>query len=114
MPDGPNYPTPIFLKLAPAIRTRIAAIDTSTAVNRFLTLDQIRDRAAWRERFFAVLVARFSAFALALAAVGLYAMLSYVVTLQQRAIGIRIARVTRAVRRPCEPGHRAPRRVSGA
>jgi putative ABC transport system permease protein len=79
------------LKLAPAIRARIAAIDGTIAVNRFLTLDQIRDRAAWRERFFAALVACFSAFALTLAAVGFYAMLSYVVTLQRREIGIRIA-----------------------
>jgi ABC-type antimicrobial peptide transport system permease subunit len=70
-------------------------------VNRFLTLDQLRDRAAWRERFSAVLVTCFTGVALLLAAVGFYATLSYVVTLQHREIGIRIAlgASTSAVRR---------------
>ncbi len=79
------------LKLAPAIRARIASIDPAISVDRFLTLDEVRDRSAWRERFFAVLTACFTAFATILSAVGFYATLAYVVTLQRREIGIRLA-----------------------
>jgi hypothetical protein len=43
------------------------------------------------ERFFAVLTACFTAFAIILSGVGFYATLAYVVTLQRREIGIRFA-----------------------
>jgi ABC-type antimicrobial peptide transport system permease subunit len=73
------------------LRATIAALDRTIVVSHVSTLEQIRDRVSWRERFFAVLVTAFTAIALMLAAVGLYAMLSYVVSLQRHEIGIRIA-----------------------
>ncbi len=79
------------LKLAKAIRTRIAAVDSSIAVSRVLTLEEILTRVSWRERFLAVLVTCFTAIALVLAAAGFYATLSYVVALQRHEIGIRMA-----------------------
>jgi putative ABC transport system permease protein len=79
------------LQLVPALRTLITAIDRSISVSRVLTLEQIRERASWRQRFFSVLMTCFTGIALMLAAVGFYAMLSYSVSLQRQEIAVRIA-----------------------
>jgi putative ABC transport system permease protein len=79
------------LRLAPALRTVITGIDHSISVSGVLTLEQLRERASWRQRFFSVLMTSFTGIALLLAAVGFYAMLSYSVSLQRHEIGIRIA-----------------------
>ena len=79
------------LQLAPALRTLITGIDRSISVSRVLTLEQIRERASWRQRFFSVLMTCFTGIALILAAVGFYAMLSYSVFLQRQEIAVRIA-----------------------
>jgi putative ABC transport system permease protein len=79
------------IRLAPALRTVITGIDRSISVSRVLTLEQIRERASWRQRFFSVLMTCFTGIALMLAAVGFFAMLSYSVSLQRHEIGVRIA-----------------------
>lgn len=76
--------------LAPWIRAQVASLDPHLPV----AIETMRDRVDEqneRPRFVTVLVALFATFGLALAAVGLYGLMAFVVTQQTREIGIRMA-----------------------
>jgi putative ABC transport system permease protein len=79
------------LKMVKDIQGKIAGVDKDLAISQVYTLEQIVDRVAWQDRFWTVLLGAFSTLAIVLAAVGLYAVLSYTVSLNSHEIGIRMA-----------------------
>src|SRR5262249_26908699 len=79
------------LAIAPAARQAIAAIDPQQPVSLVRTMDDIIELDVASRHQQATLMTTFAALALLLASLGLYGVLSYVVTNRSREIGLRIA-----------------------
>lgn len=77
--------------LPSAIRRELALIDSNQPIAQFRLLDEIVAESLARPRFALSLVGGFSLIALLIAAVGLYAVMSYRVAQQTRNLGIRLA-----------------------
>jgi predicted permease len=74
-----------------SIRATIRGIDQTLAINNFRTVNQQVERSLNTEHILATLTGSFSTLALLLSLVGLYGVMSFVVTQRTREIGIRLA-----------------------
>jgi len=78
-------------ELVPTIRTTLREADNNLAPDAIFTMEERVLRGLARPRLYAILLGGFAAFALIVAGVGLFGVLSYVVAQRSRELALRIA-----------------------
>jgi len=77
--------------LLPAIRRELATLDRDIPLAKVLTMSDLLDQSLAPSRFRSALVGAFAAFAMILAALGVYGVMAYTLTCRTSEIGIRVA-----------------------
>ncbi|HEV2349241.1 MAG TPA: ABC transporter permease [Terriglobia bacterium] len=77
--------------MASAVRDALKPLDPNLPANEFRPLQTLVDKAVSPRRFILILLSGFSAFALILASLGIYAVVSYSVSQRTQEFGIRMA-----------------------
>ena len=78
------------LSLTSAVRNQVYSLDSSLAIAEIRTMEEVISRAESRPRFLTLLLSLFSGVALAIAAVGIYGVISFAVARRTKEFGLRM------------------------